>query len=119
MRDRLIAIIEAAKDEYYKGIGKPRKFLEEYIADHLLAAGVIVPPCKVGDLVYVVDGKTDGIVEGQITNLEYNFYTAPREWITVKGRYPFFGELEEKNRIDLLLGKTVFLTREEAEKALE
>lgn len=90
----------------------------ERVADHLLANGVIVPPCKVGDKVYIVDGTTDGIVVGKITNLEYNLYTTPREWITVRGNYPIFGELEEKSRIDLLLGKTVFLTKAEAEKAL-
>ncbi|MBQ8497821.1 MAG: hypothetical protein IJ489_10270 [Clostridia bacterium] len=88
------------------------------IADHLLANGVIVPPCKVGDTVYIVDGTTDGIVEGKITHFEFNIYTTPREWITVRGNYPFFGELEVKNRIDLLIGKTLFLTRGEAEKAL-
>lgn len=91
----------------------------EILADHLLSNGVIVPPCKVGDTVYIVDGTTDGIVEGKITHLEYNIYTTPREWITVIGNYPFFGEHEEKNRIDLLLGKTVFLTKEEAENALK
>lgn len=80
---------------------------------------LIVPPCKVGDTVYIVDGTTDGIVEGKITHFEFNIYTTPREWITVRGNYPLFGELEEKNRIDLLIGKTVFLTREEAEKALK
>ena len=79
---------------------------------------IIVPPCKVGDTVYIVDGSTDGIVMGKITHFEFNLYTTPKEWITVRGNYPFVGELEEKNRIDLLLGKTVFLTREEAEKAL-
>ena len=78
----------------------------------------IETPCKVGDTVYIVDGTTDGIVEGKITRLEYNIYTTPREWITVKCNHPFFGKLEERNRIDLLLGKTVFLTKEEAEKAL-
>ena len=90
----------------------------EVIADHLLANGVIVPPCKVGDTVYIVDGTTDGIVVGKITNFEFNIYTTPREWITVSGNYPFFGDLKTKNRIDLLIGKTVFLSREEAEKAL-
>lgn len=90
----------------------------EAVADHLLSNGVIVPPCMVGDTIYIVDGTTDGIVVGTITQLEQNIYTTPKEWITFKGNYPFFGELESKNRVDLLLGKTVFLTKEEAEKAL-
>ncbi len=88
-------------------------------AADLLSNGVIVPPCKVGDKVYILNGITDGIVVGTITNLEENIYTTPREWITFKGNYPLYGELESKGRIDLLLGKTVFLSREEAEKALK
>ena len=78
-----------------------------------------MPPCKVGDTVYIVNGTTDGIVVGTITRLEQNIYTTPSEWITIEGNYPFFGQLESKGRADLLLGKTVFLTKEEAEKALK
>ncbi len=115
-REKLIELLDKVHrthlgKEYYERLGT--------IADHLLSNGVIVPPCKAGDKVYIVDGTTDGIVEGEITRLEYNIYTTPREWITVKGNYPFFGELEERNRIDLLLGETVFLTKEEALKALK
>lgn len=119
MKDRLIELLEYFP--VWHSTLKDRWLPEaiKRLADHLLANGVIVPPCKVGDTVYVVDGTTDGIVEGIITNLEYNIYTNPQEWITVKANYPFFGWLEEKNRIDLLLGKTVFLTKEEAEKELE
>lgn len=116
MIDRLIELLKEANDIVKRnGFG----FNAYVMADHLLANGVIMPPCKVGDTVYIVDGTTDGIVIGEITNIEYNIYTTPREWITVSGNYPFFGKLEEKNRIDLLLGKTVFLTREEAEQSLQ
>ena len=76
-------------------------------------------PCKAGDTVYIVDGTTDGIVVGTITRLEQNIYTTPSEWITIEGNYQFFGQLESKNRVDLLLGKTVFLTKEEAEAKLK
>lgn len=93
--------------------------MEARKVDYLLASGVIVPPCKVGDTVYVVDGVTDDVVIGVITHLEYNIFTTPREWITVRGTYPFFGEHDFKDRIDLLIGKTVFLTKEEAERALK
>lgn len=111
-RERLIELIQNA-------VGGCAKHWAEIIADHLLANGVIVPPCKVGDTVYVVDGTTDDVVIGVITHFEYNIFTTPREWITVRGTYPLFGELDFKDRIDLLIGKTVFLTKEEAEKALK
>ena len=65
-RDRLIKLIQEAEDDYmvYEmgaqalaiGIFKSR---EEYIADHLIANGVIAPPCKVGDTYYRIIVKRD------------------------------------------------------------
>ena len=34
----------------------------EYVADYLIANGVIVPPCKVGDTVYVLDVLADNVL---------------------------------------------------------
>ena len=95
----------------------------EYVADHLLAHGVIVPPCKVGDIVYAKgwwwrDG--DDVATYQITNITIT-QNKKGEW-TKKYRamrflngktidYPLNFSFEE-------IGKTVFLTKEEAEKAL-
>lgn len=110
LRDMIASIVTSADDT---------RTLEDVIADHLLAEGVIVPPCKVGDTVYVVDDLTHGIAEGFIAKLEYNYYTIPREWITVNAKDSLFGWYEKKHRIDRVLAKTVFLTREEAEKALK
>ena len=56
MRDRLIELLmdsEAFNDADGKADAK-------HIADHLLANGVIVPPCKVGDTIYQTDiGDTE------------------------------------------------------------
>ena len=49
MRDRLIELIDECR--CIEGVGME---LVEKQADHLLAAGVIVPPCKVGDMVYCI-----------------------------------------------------------------
>ena len=49
-RDRLIELVLRAMQEHSKVTF--RCFVENYIADYLLANGVIVPPCKVGDMVY-------------------------------------------------------------------
>lgn len=56
MRERLIELILACDMENevlvcFKERPKNRQ-AAEIIADHLLANGVIVPPCKVGDTVY-------------------------------------------------------------------
>jgi hypothetical protein len=112
MRDRLIEILKKSGASFENA-------LPEEIADHLLAEGVIVPPCKVGQTVYVVNDLTHGIAEGFVSKLEYNRYTTPQEWITVNANDSMFGWYEKKHRIDRVFGKTVFLTREEAEKALE
>lgn len=63
-------------------------------------------PCKVGDTVYHILGlNEEKIKKAKVTNLEYNLKY--NEWIV------FFDYL------DGVLGKTVFLTREEAEQKLE
>lgn len=81
----------------------------EKFADYLLENGVTVLPCNVSDAVYWIDGEC--ISEGFITTIlmasdEIN-YTA----------LAYYGEEIEFE--DFEIGKTVFLTKEEAEKALE
>lgn len=68
---------------------------------------VVVLPCKVGDKLYrVFDGN---ISEHEVQNMKY-FARQGRLGIDMT---PFFPDAEK------FIGKTVFLTREEAEKALE
>lgn len=70
MRDRLIQLLEQAEGQ--KNNDMPS--LEEK-ADYLLANGIIVPPCKVGDTVYVVCrsyfSKNASIQEEKVTFLKY------------------------------------------------
>ena len=86
-------------------------------ADYLLANGVIVPPCKVGDTVFFLHNGIE-LCEAMIINIEDNYYTNPQMWITVEFFSKVIGTNTYKNRIDLMLGKTVFLTKEEAEREL-
>ena len=86
------------------------------LADYLLANGVIVPPCKVGDTVYeFFDVKgfysiTELIVENIVVGVN-----------PAKGN--LYCKSKQSNSKDIFyrdsFGKTVFFTREEAEKALE
>lgn len=88
-RDRLKELIQHV--QYMGG-------LEERLADYLLENGVIVPPCKIGNTIYQYDN--DGrIYQSNVKNVIYDTENIA------------FDERE--------IGKTVFLTREEAEKALE
>lgn len=69
----------------------------EFIADYLLENGISVMSCKVGDNVYQLDSAGD-IYKSEVTQVIYN----------TKGV-----AFDER-----AIGKFVFLTREEAEKAL-
>ena len=78
------------------------------LADYLLANGVIVPPCKVGDKVWFIRDST--ILLSMAKWIETNAYG----WC-VCCEYPPMSTFAFKFDD---FGKTVFLTREDAEKAL-
>jgi hypothetical protein len=55
MREHLIELLGKAKDEGWRERLQSWESPTAFVADHLLANGVIVPPCKVGDTVYCID----------------------------------------------------------------
>lgn len=144
MRDRLIELINEAEYESlkYEMANKIYPFDDyksrsEFVADHLLANGVIVPPCKVGDTVYCIMAKsglsgglifTGRIIKRKVDKLIYD----GNRWEMKSDRiypdykdgneliYAFFGDLvfvsedEAKKRLDEILA-----VGEEAEKALK
>ena len=69
-------------------------------------------PCKVGDTVYVP--TRNFISELRIIMIAVHMYGAYFRWALNSGIYPNLDGFSESE-----LGKTVFLTREEAEKKLE
>ena len=108
-RERLVDLmIEAKKTEPETGS------FTEYLAEYLLEHGVIVPPCKVGDRVYEVTGrKTVSVYKVRAIRVE--LFSLFIEWDIVEGFV--WQSLSGINADDI--GKTVFLTREEAERALK
>lgn len=104
MRDRLIELLDIIIQPGEKTMGD--------IADHLLTNGVIVPPCKVGDKLYYIahranGGKTEKYIKEEMVAMT-----------SIDSR-SIYAHIPRALLIDLGdLGKTVFLTREEAEKAL-
>ena len=114
-RDRLVELLQNIPCDYIRVEGDDCGWLEmEYdeIADYLIAKGVIVPPCKVGDTVYRLACNEDG-----------NEWTIADFWEVVKFE-AYDDELWVVDDSDNYfkeedIGKTVFLTREDAEKALE
>ncbi len=67
---------------------------------------LVVPPCKVGDVLY--RASPSGVVVHRVVNVVYRGLTS-RWYIDTIPNFPYASEE---------LGKTTFLTREEAEKAL-
>lgn len=123
MRDRLIELIAEGRELCdqipCEGCTRSCKGLNDCIAkvqaDHLLATGVIVPPCKVGDTVYMVTpgGKLhEKKVFAVTTTVGLSLYDEIRTSAIILCE----GALIFK---DSDIGKNVFLTREEAEQALK
>lgn len=131
IRDRLIELIlqsnpikERDLDDDW-GDGE----LEE-IADHLLANGVIVPPCKVGDKVYV-DGDTWGFdylyfdskfiyskhfLIGEIVSI---IKTKKQLLMKIRVSNSIHTRYKHKRYTVNAIGVTVFLTKEDAEAKLK
>ena len=121
MRDRLIELLKqvnfdfseecvACCEDGYKTI----PMLEDFFADHLLANGVIVPPVKVGYYIWFL--QNDRLVLGLVENIT----------VSRSGLFAYVFEIDEHNEIEnewsiplCDFGKTVFLTKEEAEEKLE
>ena len=84
------------------------------IVDHLLDEGVIVPPCKLGQTVYVLQLRE--IYECRVNEI---CISAGNNNVVVLDRF-INGFLIRRYGAEYFnaFGKTVFLTKEEAEKAL-
>lgn len=114
-RDRLIELLKQSTQYICESDN-----LIVQIADHLLANGVIVPPCKVGDTVYKITPNYLFIKDYEVVGFHLG------EFPTINGhkRKPYLVCYDKASRflkhIPLdVIGKTAFLAREEAEAALK
>lgn len=112
-REKLIELIKSAvhKETYYASDGRPVTTINRHIvdfgevkilADYLLANGVIVPPCKEGDIVYFIDDIFENLEHGKVCGI-----------FVYKGKMSLVVDNGEENFI-----ASWYLTREEAEKVL-
>jgi len=116
MRDRLIELLKQGDKTFAdKYTGKVMSHIDElydFIADYLLANGVIVPPCKVGDMVYML-----------VTKHTHSYSFDNGKMVINDNQHTFIKQtyLMESNffRVIKDFGKTVFLTKEEAKQALK
>lgn len=119
-RERLIELIKDSGELergglLYNDIG----FRSEQLADYLLENGVIVSPCKVGDTVYYFNKNPLNLMIRENTIYEA---MVVRIVNTRLGTYLVIQICNELGCTEIPnineFGKNVFLTREEAEKAL-
>ena len=110
-RDRLVELLQGKSIDTTADV--------EYVADYLLANGAFVSPCMVGQTVYYVSEKpinlqvlSNTVYEAEVvTILTTNLGTSLV--IQIRNEYGCT-EIPDVND----WGKTVFLSREEAEEAL-
>jgi hypothetical protein len=109
MRDRLVKLLgnRCCSKQIpceiceYQNFGDCHKYA---LAEHLIANGVIVPPCKVGQTVYsFAYPRTDIIVIDEETVEDCHFIVETDEC--------YYDERD--------IGRTVFLTKEQAEQKLK
>lgn len=109
-RERLTALLMAGAGDF---ISKNGALNCTKLADYLLANGVIVPPCKVGDRVYTTYHCS--VSSYQVIELVMN------DFLWAKLYNPDYST-EYKTELvclDFSFNEFVFLTREEAEQALK
>lgn len=121
MRDKLIELLRNAPktDIVYGNIKLPEPVQTlQTIAEHLLAAGVIVPPCKVGDTAYHLT-SVDTFNELNVAEI----FKGEVSSITIEDRLCIYclydnGIVYDHWYTETDIGKSLFFTREEAERAL-
>ena len=115
MRDRLIELLKGAEAKVTEMISTPLA-LEEWLgiyADYLLANGVIVQPCKVGDKVYWHNKKSNKICCSVVEDIQIFFSKDTEDGNPIIFIYNYPDDMGIRQ-----LGDDVFFTKEEAEQAL-
>lgn len=123
MREKLIELLDEAENfakekcaEYEVCVGCPYSCkdanycMDGFIVNHLLANGVIILPCKVGDTVYDISEFIEGTAHPEIYELkDQEIAFMANGWFSYDSTF-----IQHED-----FGNTLFLTREEAEAALK
>lgn len=120
MKERLFELVKNASSGALRtafGSYENNKSVDELIVDHLLAAGVIVPPCKVGDVVWVLNRSRGAIYGNKVVCIKVRGESPNKNTIRVE-HHNRVAEASYRKYTWSQFGKQVFLSKEEAEKAL-
>ena len=120
MRDRLIELMYKT-NEVFANVDCTDEEAMVLLADYLLENGVIVPPCKVGETVWIntkfgtlkarVIEITQNIDNKFLMHIVYDLMYCYKQHINTHG---YVGYVDDKFEF----GKTAYHTKEEAEQAL-
>ena len=115
MKERLIELLKehcVLRQDVSDCTNRKTDDCPECLADYLIENGVIVPPCKVGDVVYQIRGDLETISKGEVCEFikkKNCGYATVRLFDDDLHIYiPFFS-----------FGQRTFFTKEEAEQALK
>lgn len=119
MKEKLIKLLNAMIDE-----NKDKHITTEVMADYLIQNGVIVLPCKVGDVVYAKSGCFPFRYDhGNIIPCEAIVFKVTKRNKLIKLRPLVEGAMGARHHETWFpisaFGITVFFTKEEAEKKLK
>lgn len=117
MKEKLIELLNAMIDE-----NKDKNITTEVMADYLIQNGVLVPPCKVGDTVYAFCEYWGVVLPYFVETLEISYYNKNENCYLYEANCTNAEQTDLLDSIDFDfddIGKTVFLTKEEAEKKLK
>ena len=116
-KERLVELLENAPGHSNVRYKSYKEMMED-LADYLLKNGVIVPPCKVGDAVWLIRFSDKEIIAGCVEEISYKWVyqqetvlvsmrmNTKRGWLTYWRDFQAFGD-------------HVFLSKEAAEQALK
>ena len=106
MKNKLVELCRQAHRAYLKEDDAPADF-SQYMADYLIASGVIVPPCKIGDTVW----------------LNRNFHSKKIPQKGIVSEMHFMPNMDIQIVVKYIgrgtWGKEVFSSQEQAKMALE
>lgn len=88
------------------------------IAQFLIDNGVIAPPCEIGDKIYYADRILGRAVEFKVFEIRVNAFFGMREILETVWAEHTDGNAQTHSFTFEQFGKTVFLTKAEAEAAL-
>ncbi len=113
-RERLTVLIEECAAIHESGFDPDKRISAEALARYLLSNGVLLPPMKIGQIIYDIDGED--VCELKVLRISYFCDSYTMNCLRV-------GCIEETQRrnktiFDIEIGKYVFFAREEAEAAL-